>query len=166
MSNQYHTITLLSQSPEDTIEIGRILGTSLHEGDVVLLDGELGCGKTCITQGLILGMGSDDFARSPTFVIVAEYKGKFPIYHMDLYRLDKLSIHDDHSLDELIYGEGVSIIEWPGRSKDLFPDESILIEFKRLDEYSRVLKISASQIREYENLGEYVAPANLQDRVG
>ena len=160
MSNQYHTITLLSQSPEDTIEIGRILGTSLHEGDVVLLDGELGCGKTCITQGLILGMGSDDFARSPTFVIVAEYKGKFPIYHMDLYRLDNLSIHDDHSLDELIYGEGVSIIEWPGRSKDLFPDESILIEFKRLDEYSRVLKISASQIREYENLGEYVAPAN------
>ena len=85
---------------------------------------------------------------------------------MDLYRLDNLSIHDDHSLDELIYGEGVSIIEWPGRSKDLFPDESILIEFKRLDEYSRVLKISASQIREYENLGEYVAPANLQDRVG
>ena len=166
MSNQYHTITLLSQSPEDTIDIGRILGTSLHEGDVVLLDGELGCGKTCITQGLILGMGSDDFARSPTFVIVAEYKGKFPIYHMDLYRLDNLSIHDDHSLDELIYGEGVSIIEWPGRSKDLFPDESILIEFKRLDEYSRVLKISASQIREYENLGEYVAPANLQDRVG
>ena len=166
MSNQYHTITLLSQSPEDTIEIGRILGTSLHEGDVVLLDGELGCGKTCITQGLILGMGSDDFARSPTFVIVAEYKGKFPIYHMDLYRLDNLSIHDDHSLDELIYGEGVSIIEWPGRSKDLFPDESILIEFKRLDEYSRVLKISAAQIREYENLGEYVAPANLQDRVG
>ena len=166
MSNQYHTITLLSQSPEDTIEIGRILGTSLHEGDVVLLDGELGCGKTCITQGLILGMGSDDFARSPTFVIVAEYKGKFPIYHMDLYRLDNLSIHDDHSLDELIYGEGVSIIEWPGRSKDLFPDESILIEFKRLDEYSRVLKISASQIREYENLGEYVAPANLKDRVG
>ena len=166
MSNQYHTITLLSQSPEDTIEIGRILGTSLHEGDVVLLDGELGCGKTCITQGLILGMGSDDFARSPTFVIVAEYKGKFPIYHMDLYRLDNLSIHDDHSLDELIYGEGVSIIEWTGRSKDLFPDESILIEFKRLDEYSRVLKISASQIREYENLGEYVAPANLQDRVG
>ena len=166
MSNQYLTITLLSQSPEDTIEIGRILGTSLHEGDVVLLDGELGCGKTCITQGLILGMGSDDFARSPTFVIVAEYKGKFPIYHMDLYRLDNLSIHDDHSLDELIYGEGVSIIEWPGRSKDLFPDESILIEFKRLDEYSRVLKISASQIREYENLGEYVAPANLQDRVG
>ena len=132
----------------------------------MLLDGELGCGKTCITQGLILGMGSDDFARSPTFVIVAEYKGKFPIYHMDLYRLDNLSIHDDHSLDELIYGEGVSIIEWPGRSKDLFPDESILIEFKRLDEYSRVLKISASQIREYENLGEYVAPANLQDRVG
>lgn len=166
MSNQYHTITLLSQSPEDTIEIGRILGTSLHEGDVVLLDGELGCGKTCITQGLILGMGSDDFARSPTFVIVAEYKGKFPIYHMDLYRLDNLSIHDDHSLDELIYGEGVSIIEWPGRSKDLFPDESILIEFNRLDEHSRVLKISASQIREYENLGEYVAPANLQDRVG
>ena len=166
MSNQYHTITLLSQSPEDTIEIGRILGTSLHEGDVVLLDGELGCGKTCITQGLILGMGSDDFARSPTFVIVAEYKGKFPIYHMDLYRLDNLSIHDDHSLDELIYGEGVSIIEWPGRSKDLFPDESILIEFKRLDEYSRVLKISASQIREYENLGVYVAPANLQDRGG
>ena len=166
MTDQYHTITLLSQSPEDTIQIGEIVGTNLLEGDVVLLDGELGCGKTCITQGLISGMGSDDIARSPTFVIVAEYAGRFPIYHMDLYRLDNLSIHDDQSLDELIYGDGVSIIEWPGRSKDLFPSESILIEFVRLDEYSRLLKVTASRIQEYESLDQFVAPANLQDKVG
>ena len=166
MTDQYHTITLLSQSPEDTIQIGQIVGTNLLEGDVVLLDGELGCGKTCITQGLISGMGSDDIARSPTFVIVAEYAGRFPIYHMDLYRLDNLSIHDDQSLDELIYGDGVSIIEWPGRSKDLFPSESILIEFVRLDEYSRLLKVTASRIQEYESLDQFVAPANLQDKVG
>tara|TARA_B100001245_G_C22569180_1_gene283551 strand:- start:63 stop:563 length:501 start_codon:yes stop_codon:yes gene_type:complete len=166
MTDQYHTITLLSQSPEDTIQIGQIVGTNLLEGDVVLLDGELGCGKTCITQGLISGMGSDDIARSPTFVIVAEYGGRFPIYHMDLYRLDNLSIHDDQSLDELIYGDGVSIIEWPGRSKDLFPSESILIEFVRLDECSRLLKVTASRIQEHESLDQYVAPANLQDKVG
>ncbi len=166
MTDQYHTITLLSQSPEDTIQIGQIVGTNLLEGDVVLLDGELGCGKTCITQGLISGMGSDDIARSPTFVIVAEYAGRFPIYHMDLYRLNNLSIHDDQSLDELIYGDGVSIIEWPGRSKDLFPSESILIEFVRLDEYSRLLKVTASRIQEYESLDQFVAPANLQDKVG
>ena len=166
MTDQYHTITLLSQSPEDTIEIGQIVGTNLLEGDVVLLDGELGCGKTCITQGLISGMGSDDIARSPTFVIVAEYAGRFPIYHKDLYRLDNLSIHDDQSLDELIYGDGVSIIEWPGRSKDLFPSESILIEFVRLDECSRLLKVTASRIQEYESLDQFVAPANLQDKVG
>ena len=166
MTDQYHTITLLSQSPEDTIQIGQIVGTNLLEGDVVLLDGELGCGKTCITQGLISGMGSDDIARSPTFVIVAEYAGRFPIYHMDLYRLDNLSIHDDQSLDELIYGDGVSIIEWPGRSKDLFPSESILIEFVRLDEYSRLLKVTASRIQEYESLDQFVAPANLLDKVG
>jgi len=166
MTDQYHTITLLSQSPEDTIQIGEIVGTNLLEGDVVLLDGELGCGKTCITQGLISGMGSDDIARSPTFVIVAEYAGRFPIYHMDLYRLDNLSIHDDQSLDELIYGDGVSIIEWPGRGKDLFPSESILIEFVRLDEYSRLLKVTASRIQEYESLDQFVAPANLQDKVG
>jgi len=166
MTDQYHTITLLSQSPEDTIQIGEIVGTNLLEGDVVLLDGELGCGKTCITQGLISGMGSDDIARSPTFVIVAEYAGRFPIYHMDLYRLNNLSIHDDQSLDELIYGDGVSIIEWPGRSKDLFPSESILIEFVRLDEYSRLLKVTASRIQEYESLDQFVAPANLQDKVG
>ena len=166
MTDQYHTITLLSQSPEDTIQIGQIVGTNLLEGDVVLLDGELGCGKTCITQGLISGMGSDDIARSPTFVIVAEYAGRFPIYHMDLYRLDNLSIHDDQSLDELIYGDGVSIIEWPGRSKDLFPSESILIEFVRLDEGSRLLKVTASRIQEYESLDQFVAPANLQDKVG
>jgi len=165
MTDQYHTITLLSQSPDDTIQIGQLIGANLLEGDVVLLEGELGCGKTCMTQGLILGMGSKDNARSPTFVMVAEYEGRFPIYHMDLYRMDNLSAHDDHSLDELIYGEGVSIVEWPGRSRDLFPPESILIEFERLDECSRSLKLTASSIERYEKLKKYADPPNCQEGV-
>ena len=82
------TIEKFSTSPNNTRKIGKVIGAESCPGDLVLLYGELGSGKTCLTQGILWGMGSDEYARSPTFVMISEYKTSIPLYHMDFYRLD------------------------------------------------------------------------------
>ena len=84
----------------DTMRLGELLGRHLYKGDVLLLAGDLGSGKTIFTKGVAKGLGSDDLVRSPTFVIVAEYSANIPIYHMDLYRLSESSMFDNLFLEE------------------------------------------------------------------
>jgi len=100
------TLTVVSTSESNTIKIGEIIGSFICPGDVILLSGDLGSGKTKMTQGIIKGIGSDDFARSPTFVLITEYEAKFPIYHMDLYRLEGVENLERMQIDEYLYGGG------------------------------------------------------------
>ena len=141
MNQSENTFSLISESPIDTIRIGNILGQLLDKGDVVLLSGDLGAGKTCLTQGIVKGLGSKDIARSPTFVIVAEYGGRLPIYHMDLYRLDEMQGVDDLYLDEYLYGDGICVIEWPPRDASILPVRSLLVEIDKIDEETRAFKL-------------------------
>ena len=150
MNQSENTFSLISESPIDTIRIGEILGPLLDKGDVVLLSGDLGAGKTCLTQGIVKGLDSKDIARSPTFVIVAEYAGRFPIYHMDLYRLDQMQGVDDLYLDEYLYGDGVCLIEWPPKDDSILPVRSLLIEIDKVDEETRGFKF----ISRHESLTE------------
>ena len=150
MNQSENTFSLISESPIDTIRIGEILGQLLDKGDVVLLSGDLGAGKTCLTQGIVKGLDSKDIARSPTFVIVAEYAGRFPIYHMDLYRLDQMQGVDDLYLDEYLYGDGVCLIEWPPKDDSILPVRSLLIEIDKVDEETRGFKF----ISRHESLAE------------
>ena len=80
-------LELTTTGPEETRRVGRVLGEVARPGDVFLLTGELGAGKTCLTQGILRGLGSDETARSPTFVLVSEYSARMTLYHVDLYRL-------------------------------------------------------------------------------
>ena len=150
MNQSENTFSLISESPIDTIRIGEILGQLLDMGDVVLLSGDLGAGKTCLTQGIVKGLDSKDIARSPTFVIVAEYAGRFPIYHMDLYRLDQMQGVDDLYLDEYLYGDGVCLIEWPPKDDSILPVRNLLIEIDKVDEETRGFKF----ISRHESLTE------------
>ena len=150
MNQSENTFSLISESPIDTIRIGEILGQLLDKGDVVLLSGDLGAGKTCLTQGIVKGLDSKDIARSPTFVIVAEYAGRFPIYHMDLYRLDQMQGVDELYLDEYLYGDGVCLIEWPPKDDSILPVRSLLIEIDKVDEETRGVKF----ISRHESLAE------------
>ena len=150
MNQSENTFSLISESPIDTIRIGEILGQLLDKGDVVLLSGDLGAGKTCLTQGIVKGLDSKDIARSPTFVIVAEYAGRLPIYHMDLYRLDQMQGVDDLYLDEYLYGDGVCLIEWPPKDDSILPVRSLLIEIDKVDEETRGFKF----ISRHESLTE------------
>ncbi len=123
-------MTIVSGSPEHTRAIGRALGESAKPGDVFLLAGELGAGKTCLTQGVLWGLGGDEFARSPTFVLVSQYRARLTLHHVDLYRLDSFTEVDGLELDEYLYGDGLCVVEWADKAEGMFPEDSLVI---RLD---------------------------------
>jgi len=107
--------THVTRSEAETAAVARALGAALGPGTVVLLYGELGAGKTAFVRGLAAGLGADpDEVSSPTFTLVQEYAGRLPLYHVDLYRLDRAEV-DDLGLDELEAGAGVVAIEWADR---------------------------------------------------
>lgn len=117
-----------SQSEQDTIDAGRRLGNSLAAGDIVLLYGELGAGKTAFVRGLAAGLGIDpDDVTSPTFTIVQEYRGRLTLQHVDLYRLSPVEVAD-LGLDDLAAGDTVMAIEWSERLP--FPPASSPIEVR------------------------------------
>jgi tRNA threonylcarbamoyladenosine biosynthesis protein TsaE len=89
--------------------------------------GDLGTGKTCLTQGIAHGLGIKEYAFSPSFVIVREYYGRLPLYHIDFYRLDHIEEIADLGLEEYLYGNGVCVIEWAEKELQLLPQRNLLI---------------------------------------
>ncbi len=129
--------TIVSGSPEHTRAIGRALGESAEPGDVFLLAGELGAGKTCLTQGVLWGLGGDEYARSPTFVLVSQYRARLTLHHVDLYRLDSFTEVDGLELDEYLYGDGLSVVEWADKAGGMFPEGSLVIRLDVTGESTR-----------------------------
>ncbi len=114
-------LELVSHSPEETQKLGRRLGEIAQPGDVFLLVGDLGSGKTCLTQGIAWGLGIKEYALSPSFVIIRELYGRLPLYHIDLYRLDRIEESMDLGLDDYLYGRGVCVVEWAEKALSLMP---------------------------------------------
>ncbi|MSQ41342.1 MAG: tRNA (adenosine(37)-N6)-threonylcarbamoyltransferase complex ATPase subunit type 1 TsaE [Dehalococcoidia bacterium] len=135
-------LRLITTSPEGTQEVGRALGTAARAGDVFLLSGGLGVGKTCLTQGIAWGVGVQEHARSPTFVLVTEYRGRLPVYHMDLYRIDHLNEVLDLGLDEYLFGQGVCVIEWAEKAPEAFPADHVSVQMEEEGETQRVLEVT------------------------
>lgn len=134
---------MISKSVEETVRIGERLGRRLKRGDCVALIGDLGSGKTVFTKGVAKGLGVRDarYVNSPTFVIIKEYKGKVPLYHFDLYRLDHSSVIDAEDFEEHFYGDGVSVVEWADKIRDLLPKKYIEVRLKVLGECRRRIDI-------------------------
>ncbi|MBI4298960.1 MAG: tRNA (adenosine(37)-N6)-threonylcarbamoyltransferase complex ATPase subunit type 1 TsaE [Chloroflexi bacterium] len=130
-------LELLSSSPEETQRIGYLLGSQAQQGDIFLLTGGLGVGKTCLAQGIVWGLGVTEYARSPTFVLVTEYQGRARVYHMDLYRLDDVREILDLGLEEYLLGDGVCIVEWAEKAPDVFPKEHMQVSLEYLDDKAR-----------------------------
>lgn len=112
-----------------TVALGRRLGGLAAAGDVITLSGELGSGKTTLTQAIALGLGvpAEQPVTSPTFALLHEYQGRLPLYHLDLYRLAKEEELAELGLEEYLYGEGVCVVEWPDRLAGLLPPERLEI---------------------------------------
>jgi tRNA threonylcarbamoyladenosine biosynthesis protein TsaE len=117
-----------SHNPEQTQLLGKRLGEIVLEGDVILLEGELGTGKTCLIQGIAHGLGIKQYAFSPSFVLIREYYGRLPLYHIDLYRLNNVEEIDELGLEEYLYGNGICVIEWAKKGLPLLPRDYLLIE--------------------------------------
>ncbi len=116
---------LQSSGPRRTQAIGAAIGAQAKPGDIVLLNGELGAGKTCLTQGVLRGLGSRDHVRSPTFVLIMEHAARIPLYHADLYRLGRGPDLDTVGLEEYLLGEGLCVVEWANRAPGAFPEERL-----------------------------------------
>jgi len=139
-----YSITIKTTSVKETIAIGKKLGKLMSPGDVIYLTGELGAGKTCFVKGIAEGLGiRGKDITSPTFIIINEYKGKIPLYHIDLYRIGVIEDLRDIGMDEIVYGKGVTAIEWAERIKDVLPDERLDITLKWVDDKTRSIEIRA-----------------------
>jgi tRNA threonylcarbamoyladenosine biosynthesis protein TsaE len=147
-------LDLVTNRPEETQEIGVRIGRLARAGDVFLLVGELGAGKTCLTQGIAWGLDIKDYALSPSFVIVRELAGRLKLYHIDLFRLERLAEIDDLGLDDYLYGDGVCVVEWAERGLPLLPTEHLWIEIKFLDDTQRSLRFKPSGARYQELLAQ------------
>lgn len=121
-------------SAEETMHQGEKLAQYLQPGDLILLDGDLGAGKTTFTKGLARGLDIPDTIKSPTFTIIREYMtGRLPLYHMDVYRLENGG-GADMGLEEYFDGDGVSIVEWAQFIVDELPSQFLTIRFERTDD--------------------------------
>jgi tRNA threonylcarbamoyladenosine biosynthesis protein TsaE len=137
-------VQALSRSPEETRDIGRTLGENALAGHVFALNGALGAGKTCLAQGVLWGLGGDEYARSPTFVLITEYQARLSMYHIDLYRIEAPEEVFELGLDEYLYGNGVCVVEWADRAPGQFPNQHLNIRIEPAGHTTRRLTITAT----------------------
>lgn len=135
--------------------LGEKLGRNLAGGDVIALIGDLGGGKTWFTKGIASGLGIDaDSIVSPTFTLVNEYSGTYPLYHIDLYRLTTNSEFAALGLEEYLSGSGIAVIEWADRWPDELPEQTIYVEMNMVNNHTRKLRFTGSHKRSADVLND------------
>lgn len=144
-----------ADSAEETVALGERLGALLHPGDIIALEGNLAAGKTTLTKGIARALGVEETITSPTFCLVSEYAGKLPLYHFDVYRLQGADDFFDVGADEMLYGNGVCVIEWSEKIMEALPKRTIRIKIE--NETREGSEISSRSISienwPYEQLG-------------
>ncbi|MEI6704540.1 MAG: tRNA (adenosine(37)-N6)-threonylcarbamoyltransferase complex ATPase subunit type 1 TsaE [Deltaproteobacteria bacterium] len=139
-------LEIISNSPLETEELGAELGSLLSAGSFIALQGDLGCGKTCFTRGIVASAAqqSAHLVASPTFAIMNCYAGNTPVYHFDFYRLTGDNDVAELGLDDYFYGDGVCVIEWSERLLELLPDDYITVRFEYSGDNQRIISLTAS----------------------
>jgi tRNA threonylcarbamoyladenosine biosynthesis protein TsaE len=134
-------LEFISHSVAHTRQAGKTLGQLLQPGDIIWLEGSLGAGKTTLTKGIAEGLEVTGYVNSPTFTLVNEYQGRLPVYHLDCYRLENGREALDFGLEEYLYGEGVTIIEWPERIREVLPPEHLRIQLSYVADTKRATRL-------------------------
>jgi tRNA threonylcarbamoyladenosine biosynthesis protein TsaE len=137
-------IEVITCSPEETVKLGEKLARLLKGGAVIALKGTLGAGKTCLAGGIARGLGVTETVTSPTYTIIHEYEGRLPFYHIDAYRLSGDGDFESLGAEDLLYGEGVTVIEWSERVPLSIPPDAWEIELSLLEDGGRKIRISAA----------------------
>ncbi len=135
------TLQFTTKSAEETISLGKKIGSLLKPGDIIAMTGTLAAGKTTITKGIALALGVTETITSPTFCLISEYEGKMPLYHMDVYRLDGAEDFANLGADDMLYGSGVCIIEWSEKIQEEIPSKSIFLDIQTKNENERLITI-------------------------
>lgn len=135
-----------TSSPEETENLGKKIGKSLKSGDLILLSGDMGSGKTHLVKGIAKSLGYDGYVTSPTFTIVNTYEGKdFKINHLDVYRVNDEEELLNIGIEEMIFGKDISIIEWANLIPSLIPNKYLDIKFTRISDNERKIEIDESK---------------------
>ena len=137
------TVTIKLKSAGETEKFGLALGAQALPGDVLCLDGDLGAGKTTLSQAIARGVEVEAscYVTSPSFAIMHEYPAKIPMYHMDFYRLGDSDEVLDLGFDEYFYLSGLTVIEWSSRAADIIPDTALMLEIEISSENSRLITL-------------------------
>lgn len=131
-----------SESEDQTIAAGRSFAELLSAGDVICLEGDLGAGKTHFVKGLAEGLGIDsNKVNSPTYTLLNEYYNEIPLYHFDCYRLDNEGEALDIGIEDYLYGEGITVIEWPERVSKLIPEDAYIVTLEHISDTERKITI-------------------------
>ncbi len=140
---------ICSTSAEYTFALGKKLGEALTPGDVVALIGDLGTGKTSLTQGIARGLGVPEgfHVTSPTFTLINEYPGRHVLYHLDVYRLNGARDLEEMGYEEYFFGRGVTVIEWAEKVKEILPDSTLYVNIDYLEENRRNLVLTGKEER-------------------
>jgi tRNA threonylcarbamoyladenosine biosynthesis protein TsaE len=133
---------VVSRSALETQALGERLGSLLGSGDVVACVGPLGAGKTCFLQGLARGLGVTAAVTSPTFVLVNQYRGRVTVYHVDAYRTGSLTELVDLGLEEMLHGQGVTIVEWADKLLPLLPPRAVTVTITGLGDEPREIGLA------------------------
>ncbi len=133
---------MIARTAEEAVRAGEELGKSLRPGAIVRLTGPLGAGKTTFTKGIARALGIAEEVTSPTYTLISEYRGTMPLYHMDLYRLGSAEEFELLGVEEMLYGRGVSVIEWSERAESVFPEDAIRVTIGILPDGSREIVVS------------------------
>lgn len=131
----------------DTEKLGRLLGSLATSGDVICLDGDLGAGKTALSQAIARGLGVPDncYVTSPSFAILHEYEGRIPMYHMDFYRLEDAGEVEDLGFEEYFYLDGLTVIEWSTRALEILPEERMILTIVQNADLSRTVTLKGTE---------------------
>jgi len=150
-------VQVVSQNTVDTQRLGEQVGCLLKAGDIVCLYGELGTGKTVLTQGIARGLqvAPERAVRSPSFVLMHRYQGRIPVYHADLYRLDGPTDIADIGLREFLGGDGVAIIEWADKLEASLPGERLDITLAHQTEETRLITMTPQGMRYHQLLEQW-----------
>ena len=135
----------ISHNTEETIEIGKKIGQMCKSGTVISLRGSLGAGKTVIAKGIAKALNIDEAIVSPTFTIIQEYKGTLPLYHMDLYRISGCDEFEMLGGEEMLYGNGVTLIEWSEKIEEMLPEDTIFIDITIEENLDRTITLTKNR---------------------
>ena len=157
-------LKIISHSAEETHAIGIQVGRAAKPGNVILMTGELGAGKTTMTQGIAEGLGVAERPRSPTFVMATEYMGRMPLYHLDLYRVEQSAELGELGLDEYLSGDGTTVIEWADRAPNAFPSGCLWVSLTPVDGVTRRITLTAEGERHIDLMASLRAHISVENR--